>query len=93
MHRYNIIESKDISHKIINLRDILKESDYFSKKTKYNFTLKSIYEGLFDKDEVFEHSRIILNATSENQLERILVEKDMEEENVYLQKIHKKLMS
>ncbi|MBE6346027.1 MAG: hypothetical protein E7067_02270 [Lentimicrobiaceae bacterium] len=93
MHRYNIIESKDISHKITNLRDILKESDYFSKKTKYNFTLKSIYEGLFDKDEVFEHSRIILNATSENQLERILVEKDMEEENVYLQKIHKKLMS
>ena len=92
MHRYNIIESKDISHKIINLRDILKESDYFSKKTKYNFTLKSIYEGLFDKDEVFEHSRMILNATSENQLERILVEKDMEEENVYLQKIHKKLM-
>lgn len=93
MKRYKIIEAKDISHKVINLRDILKESDYFDKKTKYNFTLKNIYEGLFEKEKIFEHSRIILNATSENQLERILVEKDMEDENIFLQKIHKRLLS
>ena len=93
MNKYKIIESKDISHKIINLRDILKASDYFHKKTKYNFSLKSIYEGLFENEEIFEHSRIILNATSDNELERILVEKDMEDENIFLQKTHKKLLS
>lgn len=92
MNRYKIIEAKDISYKIINLRDILKESDYFDKKTKYSFTLKNIYEGLFG-ERIFEHSRIILNATSDNQLERILVEKDMEDENIFLQKIHKALLS
>lgn len=93
MNRYKIIESKDIIHKIINLRDILKESDYFHKKTKYNFSLKSIYEGLFDNEVIFEHSRIILNATSDNELERILVEKDMEDENIFLQKTYNKLLS
>ena len=92
MNRYKIIEAKDVSYKIINLRDILKESDYFDKKTKYSFTLKNIYEGLFG-EKIFEHSRIILNATSDNQLERILVEKDMEDENIFLQKIHKALLS
>ena len=35
MNKYKIIESKEISFKIINLRDVLKESDFFSKKTKY----------------------------------------------------------
>lgn len=93
MNKYKIIESKDITHKIINLRDVLKESDYFDRKTKYGISLKSIYEGLFKNETIFEHSRIILNATSDNQLERILVEKDMEDENVFLQKIYKKLLS
>lgn len=92
MNKYKIIESKDINFKIINLRDILKESDYFHKNTKYDFSLKSIYEGLFDNEVIFEHSRIILNATSDNELERILAEKDMEDENIFLQKIHKKLL-
>lgn len=93
MNRYKIIESKDISYKTVNLRDILKESDYFHKKTKYNFSLKSIYEGLFADEVIFEHSRIILNATSDNELERILVEKDMEDENIFLQRTYKKLLS
>ena len=41
---------------------------------------------------MFEHSRIILNATSDNELERILVGQDMEDENKYLQKTYKFLL-
>ena len=92
MHKYNILESKEISFKIINFRDVLKESDFFNKKTKYDFSLKSIYEELFASEKIFEHSRIILNATSDNELERILVGKDMEDENKYLQKLYKRLL-
>ena len=92
MHKYNILESKEISFKIINFRDVLKESDFFNKKTKYDFSLKSIYEELFDSEKIFEHSRIILNATSDNELERILVGKDMEDENKYLQKLYNRLL-
>ena len=92
MQRYNIIESKDVLFKIINLKDVLKNSDCFYKKTKYDFSLKTIYEGLFPSESIFEHSRIILNATSDNELERILVGQDMEEENKYLQKAYKFLL-
>lgn len=92
MHKYNILESKEISFKIINFRDVLKESDFFNKKTKYDFSLKSIYEELFASEKIFEHSRIILNATSDNELERILVGKDMEDENKYLEKLYNRIL-
>ena len=92
MQRYNIIESKDVMFKIINLKDVLKNSDFFNSRTKYDFSLKTIYEGLFPEEKMFEHSRIILNATSDNELERILVSQDMEDENKYLQKTYKFLL-
>lgn len=93
MQRYNIMESKDITYKIINFRDVLKESDFFNSNTKYDFSLKTIYEGLFPNETIFEHSRIILNATSDNELERILVADDMEEENKFLKKAYNFLLS
>ena len=92
MQKYNIIESKDVMFKIINLKDVLKNSDFFNSRTKYDFSLKTIYEGLFPEEKMFEHSRIILNATSDNELERILVSQDMEDENKYLQKTYKFLL-
>ena len=93
MHRYNIIDSKDVSFKIINFKDVLKNSDFFNGKTKYDFSLKTIYEGLFPQESIFEHSRIILNATSDNELEKLLVALDMEEENKFLQKTYNRLLS
>lgn len=92
MQRYHIVESKDVLFKIINLKDVLKNSDFFNNRTKYDFSLKTIYEGLFPSKNMFEHSRIILNATSDNELERILVAQDMEEENKYLQKVYNSLL-
>ena len=92
MQRYHIVESKDVLFKIINLKDVLKNSDFFNSKTKYDFSLKTIYEGLFPSEKMFEHSRIILNATSDNELERILVNQDMEDENKYLQKTYNFLL-
>ena len=92
MQRYHIVESKEVLFKIINLKDVLKNSDFFNGKTKYDFSLKTIYEGLFPSETMFEHSRIILNATSDNELERILVNQDMEDENKYLQKAYNLLL-
>lgn len=92
MQKYNIIESKEVLFKIINLRDVLKNSDFFNNRTKYDFSLKTVYEGLFPSETIFEHSRIILNATSDNELERSLVNHDMEEENKYLQKVYNSLL-
>lgn len=92
MQRYKILDSKDVAYKIINLRDILKSSDFFNKRTKYDFSLKTIYESLFPNNEtLFEHSRIILNATSDYEMERIMVADDMKEENKCLQNMYRKL--
>ena len=93
MHRFEIVESKEVSFKIINFKEVLKNSDFFNKKTKYDFSLKTIYEELFPSESIFEHSRIILNATSDNELERILVGKDMGDENRYLQKIYNRMLN
>lgn len=90
MQRYNIIESKDVMFKIINFKDVLKNSDFFNEKTKYDFSLKTIYESLFPSEKIFEHSRIILNATSDNELERIMINDDMENENKHLKNIYDK---
>ena len=92
MQRYHIVESKDVMFKIINLKDVLKNSDFFNNRTKYDFSLKTIFEGLFPSENMFEHTRIIVNATSDNELERILVGQDMEEENKYLQKVYNSLL-
>lgn len=92
MQRYHIIESKDVLFKIINLKDVLNNSNFFNEKTKYDFSLKTIYKGIFPSEKIFEHSRIILNATSDNELERILVKQDMEDENKFLQKIYNHLL-
>ena len=83
----------NIAFMIINLKDVLKESDFFNHKTKYDFSLKTIYEGLFPSESIFEHSRIILNATSDNELERLVVVQDLHEENIHLQKAYYRLLS
>lgn len=93
MQRYKIIDSKEVCFKIINMKDVLKESDFFNGKTKYDFSLKTIYEELFPQETIFEHGRIILNATSDNELERILVAQDLEDENKFLQKVYNRLLN
>lgn len=88
----NISQLKDISYKLTNLRDVLISSDFFHKKTKYDFSLKNVFEGIFEGEKCFEHSRIILNATSDNEIERILVGKDMEDENIILKRVYRRLI-
>ena len=49
--------------------------------------------GIFEGEKCFEHIRIILNATSDNEIERILVGKDMEDENIILKRVYRRLIS
>lgn len=93
MQHYYLNGLKDIAYKLINLREVLMNSDFFCRGTKYDFSLKSIYENIFRNEKAFEHSRILLNATSENLIERALVKEDMEEECVFIEKIYKHFIS
>ena len=88
LQRYNILESKELNYKILNLREVLQQSGFQHEKVKTDFSLKNVYESVFPEKTLFEHSRIILNAFSENILERNLITNDLEMENKALREIY-----
>ena len=88
LQKYNVLETKELNYKILNLRDVLQQSDFHHEKVKNDFSLKNVYESIFPDKTLFEHSRIILNALSDNILERNLVTDDLEKENKALRDVY-----
>ena len=93
LQKYNLLESKELNYKILNLREVLQQSGFEHEKVKNNFSLKNVYETVFPDKTLFEHSRIILNALSDNILERNLITSDLEMENKALREIYKKVIN
>ena len=93
LQRFNILESKELNYKIINFREVLQQSEFHHENVKYDFSLKNVYESVFPDKNLFEHSRIILNAFSENPMDRSLIESDLEQENKALREIYKKVIN
>ena len=88
LQKYNLLESKELNYKILNLREVLQQSGFQHEKVKTDFSLKNVYESVFSEKTLFEHSRIILNAFSDNILERNLITNDLETENKALREIY-----
>ena len=88
LQKYNLLESKDLNYKIFNLREVLQQSDFHHDKVKTDFSLKNVYESIFPNKILFEHSRIILNALSDNIMERSMITSDLELENKALREIY-----
>ena len=88
LQKYNLLESKELNYKILNLREVLMQSGFQHEKVKNDFSLKNVYETIFPYKTLFEHSRIILNALSDNDLERNLITNDLETENKSLREIY-----
>lgn len=86
LQKFSIVDSKDINFKILNFRDVLRESNFYHEKIKHDYSLKNVYESLFSDKTLFEHSRIILNAFSEG--DKNSVSRDMELENKALRDIY-----
>lgn len=85
LQKFSIVDSKDINYKILNFREALGASHFYHEKARHDFSLKNVYESLFPGKTLFEHSRIILNAFSEN--EKSTVSGDMELENKALRDV------
>lgn len=88
LQKYNLLESKELNYKILNLREVLQQSGFEHEKVKNDFSLKNVYETVFPDKTLFEHSRIILNALSDNVLERNLITNDLETENKALREVY-----
>ena len=93
LQKYNILESKELNYKILNMREVLQQADFHHEKVKSDFSLKNVYESIFPDKTLFEHSRIILNAFSDNIMERSLITSDLEQENRALRDIFKKVIN
>ena len=93
IQRFNLLNSKDLNYKILNLKDVLQQSDFHHEKVKTDFSLQNVYESVFPDKKLFEHSRIILNAFSDNVMERNLITNDLEQENKALREIYKKVIN
>ena len=93
LQKYNLLESKELNYKILNLREVLLQSDFNHEKVKTDFSLKNVYESVFPDKNLFEHSRIILNALSDNILERSMITSDLEQEAKALREIYKKVIN
>ena len=93
LQKYNLLESKELNYKILNLREVLQQSDFHHEKVKSDFSLQNVYDSLFPDKSLFEHSRIILNALSDNPMERSLITSDLEQENKALREIFKKVIN
>ena len=88
LQKYNLLESKELNYKIINLREVLQQSDFHHENVKNDFSLQNVYETIFQDKKLFEHSRIILNAFSDNLMDRSLITNDLEQENKALREIY-----
>ena len=88
LQRFNLLESKELNYKILNLREVLQQSEFHHEKVKNGFSLKNVFESVFPDKNLFEHSRSILNAFSDNVMERSLIASDLEQENKALREIY-----
>ncbi|MBR6439473.1 MAG: hypothetical protein IKS65_09930 [Bacteroidales bacterium] len=88
LQKYNVLESKELNYKILNFRDVLTQSDFHHENVKNDFSLKNVYESVFPDKKLFEHSRIILNALSDNPLDKQLISSDLEQENKALREVY-----
>ena len=93
LQKHNLLESKKLNYKILNLREVLLQSDFHHENVKIDFSLKNVYESVFPDKHLFEHSRIILNALSDNILERSMITNDLEQEAKALREIYKKVIN
>lgn len=79
--RHEIIQNREIGHKIFNLFDVLQQASFFHAKIKSVFTLQHLSEAITGEPKLFEHSRIIVEALSNDLLGYQQAKDDLIDEN------------
>ena len=79
--RHEIIRNQTVGYKVFNLFEVLQQADFYHPKIKRGLTLQRLAEALFPEAKLFEHSRIILEATSNDLLGYQQAREDLIAEN------------
>ena len=86
--RHEIIQNRTIGYKVFNLFEVLQEAHFYHPAIKRGFTLQHLSEALFPTCKLFEHSRILLEATSNDLMGYQQAREDLIAENEMVAKTY-----
>jgi hypothetical protein len=86
--RHEIIQNQTVGYKIFNLFEVLQEAHFYHPAIKRGLTLQRLEKALFSQIKLFEHSRILLEATSNDLLSYQQAREDLITENEIVAKTY-----
>ena len=89
--RHEIIQNKAVGYKVFNLFEVLQEAHFYHPAIKRGLTLQRLETALFSESNLFEHSRIILEATSNDLIGYQQAREDLIAENEVVAKTYQLL--
>ena len=89
--RHEIIQNQTIGYKIFNLFEVLQEAHFYHPTIKRGLTLQRLETALFSEAKLFEHSRILIEATSNDLIGYQQAREDLIAENEIVAKTYQLL--
>ena len=89
--RHEIIQNKEVGYKVFNLFDVLQQAHFYHPAIKRGLTLQRLETALFSEPKLFEHSRILLEATSNDLIGYQQAREDLITENEIVAKTYQHL--
>ena len=86
--RHEIIQNQTVGYKIFNLFEVLQQSNFYHPAIKRGLTLQRLETALFSDAKLFEHSRILLEATSNDLISYQQSREDLIAENEIVAKTY-----
>ena len=86
--RHEIIRNREVGYKVFNLFEVLQNAHFYHPAIKRGFTLQRLTEVLFPACKLFEHSRILVEATSSDLMGYQQAREDLISENEIVEKTY-----
>ena len=82
------MQNQTVGYKILNLFDVLQQARFYHPNIKRGLTLQRLETALFGEAKLFEHSRIIMEATSNDLISYQQAREDLIAENEIVAKTY-----
>ena len=89
--RHEIIQNLTVGYKVFNLFEVLQQAHFYHPAIKRGLTLQRLETALFSEANLFEHSRILLEATSNDLISYQQAREDLIAENEVVAKTYQHL--
>ena len=86
--RHEIMQNQTVGYKVFNLFDVLQQAHFYHQSIKRGLTLQRLSQALFKDCKLFEHSRIIVEANSNDLISYQQAREDLIAENEIVAKTY-----